>query len=109
MNREQVGKNVLITTVDWFYAPNGKQYRAVWGKLTDIKTAESSLGIRPNGRSTNWYVEIGDMTIAGCQVNYAIVSDTIFLDAVEDFNQHEGRYIVNKRPSAIYNANGSTL
>lgn len=105
MNENYIGKNVLITTENWFYAPDGLQYKAVWGTLIAIKTAETTLGIRPNGRSTNWYVEIGDITVAGCQVNYAVATDSVNFDDVEDAVQVEGRWIKSKRPTFIYNAN----
>lgn len=104
MNQDHIGKNVLITTVDWFFAPDGKLYRAVWGELKAIKQAEANLGIRPNGRSINWYIEVGNMTVAGCQVNYCIQTDHVDLGWVDDSLQHEGRHVVNSRPSMIYNA-----
>lgn len=106
MNKEYLGKNVLITTQEWFFAPNGRQYRAVWGTLKAIKQAEESLGIRPNARSVNWYVEIGNMTIAGCQINYAVLSENVNFGTASESNHHEGRYIESDRASAIYNASG---
>lgn len=70
------GQKALITTDDWFFAPDGNSYRAVFGTVHAVRSAEETLGIRPNGKSTNWYVEIGNMTIAGCQVHYAVKTDT---------------------------------
>lgn len=69
------GDKVLITTDGWFYAPDGNSYRAVYGTVKGIFTAEDTLGVKPNGKSTNWYVEIGNMTVAGCQIHYAVKSD----------------------------------
>lgn len=72
----QVGKKVLVTTSCWFIAPDGLEYKAVFGTVKAVRTAEETLGIRPNGRSTNWYAEIGNITIAGCQIHYAIQTET---------------------------------
>lgn len=105
MNEQHVGKKVLVTVDNWFYAPNGKSYRAVWGTLKAVKTAEDTLGVRPNGRSTNWYLEVGNLTIAGCQVHYVLQTDTVEFGEVDEFSTHEGLHVVSKRPSAIYNAN----
>lgn len=105
MNSDYIGKNVLITTEAWFYAPDGKTYRAVWGTLKAIKRAEDTLGIRPNGRSANWYVEIGNVSIAGCQINYAVQTDVVNFGEADETNLHDGRYVVSARPSSIYNAN----
>lgn len=70
-----IGEKALITTDNWFYAPNGQSYRAVFGTVKAVKSAEETLGIKPNAKSTNWYIEIGNMTIAGCQIHYAIKTD----------------------------------
>lgn len=101
-----IGDNILITVDNWFHAPDGNQYRAVWGKLKGIMTAEQTLGIRPNGRSTNWYIEIGNMIVAGCQVHYAIKSDECSFEDYEESISHEGKCVRDKYPSRIYNANG---
>lgn len=66
--------NYLITVDNWFYAPDGKQYRAVWG---DVKiVSDSILGIKTNVRSSNWFAKVGTednhVIIAGCQIHYAV-------------------------------------
>jgi hypothetical protein len=70
-----IGKNVLITTSEWFFAPDGQQYRAVWGKVL-IVDDKLALGIKTNTKSTNWYAVVGDgdkrAIIAGCQIKYAV-------------------------------------
>lgn len=109
MNNNYIGKNVLITTEGWFYAPDGIAYRAVWGMLKAVKTAEDTLGIRPNGRSTNWYVEVGNVTISGCQVNYVVQTDKVNFGEVDEFSIYEGQHVISKRPCAIYNANGEPV
>lgn len=105
MNHEHIGHNVLVTTANWFYAPDGRSYRAVWGTLKGIKTAEDNLGVRPRGPSTNWYLEIGDTTIAGCQAMYCVRTDVVNFGDAQEMVEHEGRYAISQRPSAIYNAN----
>lgn len=68
------GEKYLITTDNWFFAPDGEQYRAIWGTCNFSKTDEV-LGFNPT-RSTNWLLKVGEgegaMTLGGCQVNYAI-------------------------------------
>lgn len=64
----------LITTDNWFFAPDGKQYRAVWG---DVKiVTDKILGIKTNARSSNWFAKVGTednhVIIAGCQIHYAV-------------------------------------
>lgn len=64
----------LITTSEWFYAPDGKQYKAAWG---DVQiTDDAVLGIKTNRNSSNWFAKVGSednhIVIAGCQIHYAI-------------------------------------
>lgn len=72
---DYIGQKVLVTTSNWFYAPDGKQYRAVWGTLKGIHEAGKSLGFIPNRAHANWFVEVGDIIIMGCQVMYLIKSE----------------------------------
>ena len=64
----------LITTDGWFYAPDGKQYHAVWGEAKIVE--DIFLGIKTNRNSTNWYAVVGNedkqVIVAGCQIHYAI-------------------------------------
>jgi hypothetical protein len=73
MLQELQGKNVLLTTNNWFYAPDGRLYRSVWGKIS-LKSDAETLGIKTNMRSTNWYAVIGSdekaLIVAGCQIHY---------------------------------------
>jgi len=67
-------KCVLITTNDWFYAPNGQQYKAVWGKVKICKS-ENLLGVKPHNYA-NWFVIVDDVVlIAGCQIHYVLLCD----------------------------------
>lgn len=72
----EIGSMVLITTDGWFFAPDGNSYRAVYGEIKGVFKAEETLGVRPNAKSTNWYVEIGNMTIAGCQIHYVVKTNS---------------------------------
>lgn len=71
------GKKYLITTDGWFFAPDGQNYRAVWGEAEYVTTKEA-MGFNPI-RSTNWFVKVGkgegSILVAGCQIHYAVRSD----------------------------------
>lgn len=64
----------LVTTDNWFYAPDGKKYRSAWGNVEIVE--DSSLGLKTNRNSTNWYARVGSndkhIVIAGCQIHYAV-------------------------------------
>lgn len=70
-----IGNKVLITTSNWFYGPDGKSYRAVWGTLKGVHEAGKTLGFIPNRSHANWFIEVGDMNIMGCQVMYVLKCD----------------------------------
>lgn len=67
---------MLITCDNWFVAPDGKMYKAVWGSV-EVKQDNDLLGIKTNARSTNWYAVVGTggkrVVLAGCQIHYACV------------------------------------
>ncbi|HET8839729.1 MAG TPA: hypothetical protein VFM82_12135 [Flavobacteriaceae bacterium] len=67
----------LITTDNFFTAPDGKEYNAVWGNVEILE--DSFLGVKTNARSSNWYAKIGSenkhVIIAGCQIHYAVKSE----------------------------------
>lgn len=101
-----VGQKALITFDNWFLAPDGKQYRAAFGTVKSLQTAEQTLGIRPNAKSTNWYVEIGCLTVAGCQIHYAVRCDACNFGAVEDWRHTDNGIRIDKRPTSIFDADG---
>lgn len=76
----EIGKKALITTDNWFFAPNGQTYRAAFGTVKGIHTTEVMFGFTPTGKSTNWFLEIGKMIIAGCQIHYALRTDICSAD-----------------------------
>lgn len=113
-----IGHKVLITSTSWFFAPDGRQYRAVFGVLVAIHTSQDTLGFTPSRTHTNWYVQVGNVTIAGCQVLQCVKTDECDTGAVEDYScdrtvdrQHtpgEDPRLKNSemyvRPSMIYRA-----
>lgn len=95
----------LITTDNWFYAPNGLKYRAVWGEVKIIE--DSFLGIKTNRNSSNWYAYVGDqnkgMVVAGCQIHYAVKSNTKpNTDKVNDMSYDGNGLVEFERQSEIY-------
>ena len=100
----QIGDKVLLTTFAYFFAPDGKQYRAVFGTIKGIFSSEKTLGTKTNNKSTNWYIEIGNMIIAGCQINYAVKTDKCNFGRVDEFCWGENIYHAFTRPTLIYNA-----
>lgn len=98
-----VGQKALVTMDQWFFAPDGRQYRAVFGTVRGIRTAEVTLGVKPNARSTNWYLEIGRMTVAGCQVHFAIQTDECSSGRARDWATSAEHGLKEfDRPNVIY-------
>ena len=100
----KVGDKSLVTVDNWFYAPDGIQYRAVFGTVQAVSGDQDTLGVKTNARSTNWYVTIGGMLIAGCQVHYAIKCDDANTGDIQDFREVDGKMHTFTRPSYIYRA-----
>lgn len=68
------GKKVLITTNEWFFAPDGQSYKAVWGKA-EIFKSEDLLGVKPHNYA-NWFARVdGVFLIAGCQIHYVMLCE----------------------------------
>jgi len=103
--RPEINKKYLITTDAWFYAPDGEMYRAVFGTVSAIMSDADTLGIKTNARSTNWYAVIGNMIVAGCQIHYAIQTDTVSTKPPTREMEHEGRLCTAPQPNTrIYMA-----
>lgn len=103
-----IGQTVLITTDHWFYAPDGKTYRAVFGTLRAVLPDSEVLGIKTNARSTNWYLEIGNMVIAGCQIHYAMLaerSEMNFGKVTQDYREGLTVQAVTQEAN-VYDADG---
>jgi hypothetical protein len=95
----------LVTTDNWFYAPDGKKYKAAWG---EVNVAEDSiLGVKTNRNSSNWFLCVGggdrEIIIAGCQVHYAIKCiNTPSINSVRDISYGSGGTHSFERPTEIY-------
>jgi hypothetical protein len=95
----------LITTDNWFYAPDGLKYRSAWGTINILD--DSVLGLRTNKGSTNWYASIGgnnkEIIVAGCQIYYAVKCDNKpYTGMVEEFHYDGGAERSINRPTEIY-------
>jgi hypothetical protein len=101
---DNVGKKVLVTTDNWFFAPNGRQFRACFGTLHGVSNALDTLGIKVNARSHDWYATVGNMVIAGCQIHYVIQTDNVNTsEAIEDWASSPEIGCKNfTRPNNIY-------
>lgn len=103
---KELNKNYLITTNDWFIAPDGNSYKSVFGTVTGIHSDAETLGIQTNRHSTNWYLTVGKMVIAGCQVFYCIRTDEVSMIPPKRDVQHENSMRgIQESVSRIYNAN----
>jgi len=95
----------LINTDSWFIAPDGVNYKAVWG---DVEIVEDSfLGLKTNRNSTNWFAKIGSeenhVIVAGCQIHYATKCDSRpNTEPSEDWQADAKDLNIYKRPSSIY-------
>ncbi len=102
--KDFIGEKVLITTSNWFFGSDGCEYRCVFGTLKAIHEAGQSLGFIPNRSHANWFIEIGNMVIMGCQVMYVLKTNTPQLGPVHTWNMHEGKVNPHEKPTSIYNA-----
>jgi len=95
----------LISTDSWFFAPDGRQYNAVWG---EVKISEDTfLGIKTNRNSSNWFAIVGPdhnhVVIAGCQIHYAVKCNSRpKFKNVADFRVTDNGLKEFIRPSQIY-------
>lgn len=103
MSQYVVGEKVLVTVDQWFYAPNGKSYRAVFGTVKGVRSDAETLGIKTNARATNWYLEVGNTMIAGCQIHYAVKTDKVFFGPTEEISNTNDKEMVSI-PCRIYDA-----
>jgi hypothetical protein len=95
----------LITTTDWFYAPDGVQYKAAWGNVELFD--DSILGIKTNRNSVNWFAKVGSedkhIIIAGCQINYSVrCEDKPNTEFALDWQGSAEKLNIFHRPSGIY-------
>jgi len=100
------GKHI-VTTDNWFYGPDGKQYKGVYGNV-EILEDNPTLGIKTNMRSTNWYAKVGTpekyIIIAGCQIHYAVRTDQAPPEGnISDYAVEQGECKNYVRPTSILN------
>jgi len=100
----KIGDKVLVTTDNWFIAPDGEQYRSAHGTVRGVRGDQETLGIRTNARSTNWYAEIGNLLIAGCQIHYTVKTEHCHFGEVQVWEDRPDGSVQVWRPSRIYNA-----
>lgn len=92
----------LITTDDWFFAPDGREYRAAWGEVEVLKEDET-ISYRINADPAKWFMRIGNeeshMIIAGDRIHYMIKSENPpSTEETFDFSS-EGNF---RNPTRIY-------
>lgn len=103
-----IGKKLLVTTDSWFYAPDGELYRAVFGTVNGVFNDEETLGIKTNEKSSNWYLSIGNMFVAGCQIHHAIQTNRVsFEPPTKEFTYKSDLITANLGNTGIYNADVS--
>jgi len=98
----------LITTDSWFIAPDGVQYKAVWGEVNIVD--DTILGIKTNRGSANWFAKVGTekkhVIVAGCQIHYACKTEQEpFTGKVKDWSLDASNYNEEETPTRIYIAN----
>lgn len=124
-----LGKTVLVTTSDWFIAPDGLSYQSVFGTLQAVHLMKDVIpGAVPTRTHANYLFEIGNMLVMGCRVSYIIRANKnqVKFDHVLDWSTTDAAMIEAnvksfsystspdgfptfkayrvKRPSKIYNA-----
>jgi len=95
----------LITCDSWFTAPDGKQYKAVWGNVEIMD--DTVLGVKTNCNATNWYAKIGTeenhIIIAGCQIHYSVKCSKPITGRVDEYVTDASVGLREfTRPSQIY-------
>ena len=105
--KNYIGKKVLVTTSEWFLAPNGRTYKAVWGTLHAINEAKESVGFAIHRSQANWFIEIGNMVIAGCQVMYLMDHPTEPETGIVDDWSSDNGGVTYRHPSSIWIADPS--
>lgn len=96
----------LITTDNWFFAPDGKQYKSVWGTVELFE--DSILGIKTNRNSSNWFIKVGkndkEVVVAGCQIHYAVKceNEPNLTDVIDYQTSVEAGIKEYERPSQIW-------
>lgn len=101
----------LITTDSYFLAPDGKNYKAVWGEVEIME--DSVLGVKTNRNASNWYAKIGSdekhVIVAGCQIHYAVRCEQVpYTGMSEDWVLDATGVKISETPTKIYVAENLT-
>lgn len=71
------GTTAAVTFDDWFFAPDGQQYRVAFGPIM-IHRPVDLFGFQPKG-SADWFVQIGmgdfAVLLAGCKIHSAMPTE----------------------------------
>lgn len=102
MTEQYIGQKVLLTVRDWFVGPDGRQYRSVHGTLRKIHKVEDLIGFAPSRQHANWVLEVGEMTVMGCQMLTIIKTDIVNTKDITESQLHEGKYNLPTKPNDIF-------
>lgn len=105
----KIGKKYIVTTDNWFYGKDGKQYRGVFGTLKGVFDDKETLGISTNRNSTNWYAQIGSVRVAGCQIHYVVEADVAPSGTVHETTWKDDIKTVEVTPCRVYNADQDSV
>jgi hypothetical protein len=99
------GKKYLVTTDNWFIAPDGNQYRCAWGTC-NLKTTQEIFNFTPLKPSTNWFMEVGGngkkIIIGGCQIHFVIECENLPEDEFKNVSYIDKDTGVSQKMSRIY-------
>lgn len=102
MIEKYIGQKVLAQTSAYFVGPDGKDHNAIWGTLNGINKVPKELGFIPNRNMANWYYEIGDTVIMGCQINYMSLCPDEPKDNVESWGLKDNIIVPYITPHKIF-------
>lgn len=70
------------------------------GILKGVREAKAVLGFQPSRSHANWYVEIGDLVLSGCQANYFLLCpERPVVDSIVESNSNGSNFT---RDNGIY-------
>ena len=96
------GDKYLVTTSEWFVAPDGQQYRAVFGMVVGVHQTKDALDVPNTRHHANWYLQIGNARLAGCQIKYAIETDQCSRADTQSTEFYNGEFVRGGNQSVVY-------
>lgn len=97
-----IGKKVLVTLDTWFTAPDGSDYKCVFGTVKDMQHALDALGIVPDHPKV--YLTVGNITVEVQCIVSVIKTDTCVLTETQFQSWGNGTLVEFERKSLVYNA-----